>query len=158
MLVCVPAQEGARTVSGQASCRCSPRRSHDFCYAWLTMAKPTKAVELGSEVTLPSGKRVRITAPADVQRPWLAVESGHVWQVCRPHGQPRVIQTVGGLRAGVRRVHALRIWPMRQVAARRVRHQIGEIASHGLDHSWADVWRPDLRPSLICAAWAGAWC
>jgi len=52
------------------------------------MAEASKAVELGSDVTLPSGKRVRITAPADVQRPWLAVESGHVWQVCRPHGQP----------------------------------------------------------------------
>jgi hypothetical protein len=54
----------------------------------LTMAKPTKTVEIGSEVTLPSGKQVRITAPADIRRPWQAVESGHVWQVCRPPGQP----------------------------------------------------------------------
>lgn len=59
-----------------------------FLLRMLTMAKPTKAVELGSDVTLPSGKRVRITAPADFQRPWLAVESGQVWQVCRPPGQP----------------------------------------------------------------------
>lgn len=45
-------------------------------------------VELGSEVTLPSGKQVRITAPADAEHPWQAIEGKHHWYVGRPHRQP----------------------------------------------------------------------
>ncbi|MEO8925496.1 MAG: hypothetical protein ABI330_22210 [Caldimonas sp.] len=47
----------------------------------------TKVVELGSEVRLPSGRVVRITAPADNLRPWTALVRGSVWQVCRPRGR-----------------------------------------------------------------------
>jgi hypothetical protein len=52
------------------------------------MGNPTKAIELGSDATLPSGKQVRITAPADVQRPWQAIQGKRSWHVGRPNRQP----------------------------------------------------------------------
>jgi hypothetical protein len=46
-----------------------------------------RARERGYVAERQAGTHHGAGAPADVQRPWLAVESGHVWQVCRPHGQ-----------------------------------------------------------------------
>ena len=40
---------------------------------------------LNSDVALPSGKLVRITAPADTMRPWQAIPNKHSWHVGRPH-------------------------------------------------------------------------
>lgn len=48
-----------------------------------------KAIRVGDEVTLPSGTKVRITAPAVPERPWVAVEHAWLWHVCREHGLDR---------------------------------------------------------------------
>lgn len=42
----------------------------------------------GDFIKLPSGKNVRIMVPAVPERPWKAIEVGHVWHVCREHGLP----------------------------------------------------------------------
>lgn len=46
-----------------------------------------KALRIGDEVTLPSGRKVKITAAGDPGRPWGAVESTWLWHVCRDHGR-----------------------------------------------------------------------
>ena len=40
---------------------------------------------VGDNVTLPNGTTVRVTVPADPDRPWTAVEMSRQWQVCRTH-------------------------------------------------------------------------
>ena len=44
-------------------------------------------MDLGTEVTLPSGRRVRLTAPFDARRPWFATRVQQQWQVSRAHAQ-----------------------------------------------------------------------
>ncbi|MDQ2733726.1 MAG: hypothetical protein M3Y55_01770 [Pseudomonadota bacterium] len=50
--------------------------------------KDGASVELGSEMTLPSGVKIRITAPSDPDRPWQAMESKQGWHVGRRHAPP----------------------------------------------------------------------
>jgi hypothetical protein len=45
-------------------------------------------MDLGTEVKLPSGRRVRLTAPFDARRPWSATQVQNAWQVCRALAQP----------------------------------------------------------------------
>ncbi|MEO8923040.1 MAG: hypothetical protein ABI330_09495 [Caldimonas sp.] len=52
------------------------------------MTKDNASVELGSETTLPSGVKIRITAPSDPARPWQAMETKQGWHVGRRHAPP----------------------------------------------------------------------
>jgi len=48
-----------------------------------------KAIRVGDQVQLPSGRKVRVTAKAEASRPWGAVFLGRNWHVvreCAPGG------------------------------------------------------------------------
>ena len=51
----------------------------------MTIYNAPDGPTVGRTVTLPDGTMVRVTVPADPDRPWMAVELANQWQVCRMH-------------------------------------------------------------------------